>query len=852
MATVLDPLLADPVEPSAPGVVVSPTDRLRSWDRWPSLVTALIVAGSVLYTLVHLSPDMVVAATTPAGGDFGAHVWGPAYLRDHILPHWRLSGWAPDWYAGFPMYQYYMVVPALMVVALDVVLPYGVAMKIVSLLGIATLPICAWALGRLGGLPFPAPAIMAVAATMYLFDQTFTIYGGNIASTMAGEFSFSIALSFSVLFFAVLAKGFETGRYRAWAATLFALACLCHGIVAIFTVIGTAVMFLLWADRHRLKYLLTFGPVGAALTAFWMLPFLAQRQYLTDMGYEKRTDYMKMLFPFGLSANLAIGAAALLGLVVCVLKGRRTGVFLGVMMILYAAWSVVQPQSQLWNARLLPFLYLCRYLLAAIGVGYALLWAARFVSRARGTDGRFALWFSPVPVALAAVVMLGLGLRDLPFGTVKVVTVNTKTEWVYHWGPFHSSTSTFVGDWARWNYKGYENKDAYGEYYGVISTMKVVGQQRGCGRAVWENNNVEDRYGTPMALMLLPFWTNGCIASMEGLFFESSATTPYHFLTTSALSDHSSNPVRRLHYQDADVPTGVREAQALGVRYYLAFSPHVVAQADKDPDLTKVANSGPWHVYEIASHDLVTPLTTQPVVVTGSGSSRDRWLELATSWFQHPDQWAGLPAQSGPPEWQRITVKQTSAQKTDSRNLAVVEPVGIDPKPLAAVTVSNVTTGDDRVSFDVDRPGVPVLVKVSYFPNWTVSGAKGPWRVAPNLMVVIPTGTHVSLHYGRSSADLAGMAITALGLVGLVLLRKRNLVFPTRVRPGAAGLAGTGLPLPAPVGAPAEAIWWLDWEDPAPPGPGPSASPDDGATTWSARDLPPPSPNGSGGAHPDG
>ena len=43
-------------------------------------------------------------------------------------------------------------------------------------------------------------------------------------------------------------------------------------------------------------------------------------------------------------------------------------------------------------------------------------------------------------------------------------------------------------------------------------------------------------YGTPMALMLLPFWTDGCIGSMEGLYFEASGTTPYHFLTTSAMS----------------------------------------------------------------------------------------------------------------------------------------------------------------------------------------------------------------------------------------------------------------------------------------------------------------------------
>ena len=53
------------------------------------------------------------------------------------------------------------------------------------------------------------------------------------------------------------------------------------------------------------------------------------------------------------------------------------------------------------------------------------------------------------------------------------------------------------------------------------------------------------------------------------------------------------------------------------------------------------------------------------------------------------------------------------------------------------------------MSFHVDQVGVPVLVKVSYFPNWEVDGAEGPYRVAPNFMVVVPTQNDVRLHYGR-------------------------------------------------------------------------------------------------------
>ena len=42
-----------------------------------------------------------------------------------------------------------------------------------------------------------------------------------------------------------------------------------------------------------------------------------------------------------------------------------------------------------------------------------------------------------------------------------------------------------------------------------------------------------------------------------------------------------------------------------------------------------------------------------------------------------------------------------------------------------------------------------MLVKISYYPRWQVSGATGPYRVSPNLMVVVPTSKNVSLVYGE-------------------------------------------------------------------------------------------------------
>src|SRR5262249_26217709 len=82
---------------------------------------------------------------------------------------------------------------------------------------------------------------------------------------------------------------------------------------------------------------------------------------------------------------------------------------------------------------------------------------------------------------------------------------------------------------------------------------------------------------------------------------------------------------------------------------------------------------------------------------------------------------------------------------------------------------------------------------------WQVSGAKGPYRVTPNQMVVIPTKKHVSLHYGNTPVDMLGWFVTLLGVGGLIVLwRAQPVVYPPkpplrrRGQAAGAGPAGDG------------------------------------------------------------
>jgi hypothetical protein len=71
------------------------------------------------------------------------------------------------------------------------------------------------------------------------------------------------------------------------------------------------------------------------------------------------------------------------------------------------------------------------------------------------------------------------------------------------------------------------------------------------------------------------------------------------------------------------------------------------------------------------------------------------------------------------------------------------------------------------VSFHVSRTGVPILVKTSYFPNWTVEGARGVYRSTPNFMIVVPTSQDVHLTYSTTTVEWTGRILTLGGVAGL-------------------------------------------------------------------------------------
>ncbi len=590
----------------------------------PGAITILTIGAVIVVTIWQLHASLLISNTTTTGGDTGAHIAMPKYLET-LLSHGHITGWDPGWYDGFPLYTFYFTIPDFFIAVGGWVIPYDIAFKLGTILGSLLLPICAWACGRFFRLRPPIPTIMAAATLPFLFDYTFTIYGGNLFSTLAGEYAYSFSLSIAVLFVGLFACAVREGRHRGWAAVVLALCVLSHIVGGIYALGGAAIITVVellpgrWGIRddgilriggsgalnravsnwRTLWWAVSTVLIGILLTGFWLGPFGLEHAYSISMGY---TNVEGWALYFREADTWALVLAGL-GAITAVLVRSRFGICITLLGIASGVATAIDPQGSLYNVRLLPLWFLSVYLMAAWAFGTGCIavamWWRRFrlrrwdeatavppliaaVPSVDEPDGETAVVLAADqsgPDAVAAEVGHEAQTLDPSVGLLTphrppaprwkpaavsgailgllgalLVVVPPFVSWAAHNVPGVHTGPNEVSNWSTYNYIGYEGQTSYPEYRSIMLTMESVAKKYGCGREMWEYSASENRFGTPEALMLLPYWTNGCVDSMEGLLFESSATTPYHFLNQAELSVGPSDPEVGLDYGPLNVP----------------------------------------------------------------------------------------------------------------------------------------------------------------------------------------------------------------------------------------------------------------------------------------------------------
>ena len=685
------------------------------------LADAVGLAVIVLALVDLVRPSLLLLPTITAGGDTPSHYPTAAWFHERLLPQLRLHGWYPGASLGHPLLLYYFPFPFVLMSALAPLVGLPVAFKLGTALGVFLLPLVAYASLRLMRFAFPAPLLGAAGALVFLYLEDNPIWGGTVASTLTGEFSYTYGVGFAVLFLGVLFRA-RQDRRGPWApALVLALTCYAHGYAVLWAGL-TASGLLLWdpasPDAGRgswrtLGWLLAVAALAFALAGPALVPLLADWGFTTPYDDAWIDVTTRGLFPPLLWPLLLAGA-------------------LGLAATLARRWTGGRPDGRLL---LLGFGALAGAALAAAGPGLGVV------------DVRF------VPLAQLALVLAGaasLGLALAHLALADVAALGCVLLAVVH----ADSRSRVLRSWIDWNYSGLEAKELWPAWSEL--NARLAGGP-GDHRVAFEYSPVHERAGSIRMHETLPFFSGR--SGIEGVYNQSSTTTHPVYYLLSELFPSSPNPFRSRAYSRFDPANGLARLRLLDVGQVVAVSPALVSALDARPEVVREAHIPPYTLYRLADPGpgLVEPLAFAPVRSSPAG-----WRDASYRWFSRKPPNRAVLVFTDDPRFDVVAADPWAPPPE------VPLPPGVEVKAVVEAESIRITTS---------RPGHPLLVKVSYHPRWRAEGALGPYLASPGFMLVVPQGREVRLAYGaRTGSDRLGLGLATIGvaLVGTGTLRRRR------------------------------------------------------------------------------
>ncbi|MHB2018061.1 MAG: 6-pyruvoyl-tetrahydropterin synthase-related protein, partial [Candidatus Xenobia bacterium] len=665
----------------------------------PWVIDVLTLVLVEAFILSRLCPSLLLTPTTPTGGDMASHYFTADYLRHVMLPAGRITEWNPGNYAGFPMLQEYFPLSFLLMSGLSLAMPLQLAFKLVSVLGILLLPLAAWAMMRLMRTPFPGPALAAVFMVPFLFNTGQSVWGGNILSALAGEFSYGISLALSLIFLGLFYRGALENRYIIPNALLVFLVGFSHGYTLLFVEAVSIYLLITPTDfLRRLEYLFKVYALGFCLLAFWLVPLVAFSRNGVPFDavwvIKGAEAWPRLLLPY-----LLLGLAG----TVVLLTWRRALQPLGLLgfsLLVAAVLYVLAPRIGVVDVRNIPFAQVLLCLAAALCLGNLL-------------EGKVLGW-----------LVLALCLT----GTLAWISPDT----------------AMVTEWCRWNYSGFEAKPAWNVYHDINQALTGNFNDP---RVVYEHSSKNNEFGSERAFESLPLFAGR--ATLEGLYMQASPSAPFVFYIQSLVSDEQSAPFPSFTYSNTNFERARSRLAMFNVRDLIVRSAPVLALLHANPAYGQTRQIGQYELWQLKDcpNHYVNPLRFQPVRWTGND-----WRQTAYQWFKRDDLLDHVLVRSGP---------FVAADSLDH-----LPSVRID---TAGCQVQEKVT-NQAIDIDTNWIGKPLLVRMSYHPDWRVQGADGPYPASPAFMVIVPRQAHVHLYFGSGLADWMGEALTVAGLL-LVLLK---------------------------------------------------------------------------------
>ena len=704
-----------------------------------------VALGTLL--IIFLRVELVFSDLLPTGGDMGAHIVPTKFFVSELFNNFKLSGWSQDWFAGYPLYYFYFPLPPIITSLLNFVFPFSISFKIMVLISQVLLVISIEMLMRKNIKQFSFYGFGV--GLIYLLTESFTIFGGNLASSLAGQYSFTYSIAFANLSIFYLLK--SEYKYKTEIASLFiGLSVLSH-----------LIPFMIYLPIFAFCFLKSNVKVYKKISSFLLFLFISIRftislflnlEFTTNMTYTPYTqvsDLVKSdILPFAIGAIIYIifsGSKASLK----VISGFELYLLsISIYLFFYG------PESALWNGRVVPFFNLgivilfftllqinIKNLTKKIQGKYPLLLFVLFI------NGYFmylyySKWGNTYRTTTISIILIILIMTFISINSDNFLIYTSLVSLTF-------ATLSYLPHWLNWNFTGYESKDNWSD----ITTLYEGLEELDPGRVMWEPNSDLNKYGTPMVLMTIPMFTDH--QSVEGLYFDSSITTPFHFLTVSGLAERPSNPVGGLTYINGEFDKGFRLMEELGVDYFIAYTSSIKDKANMNENFNFLFSNEVFNVYSINTKKV--ELVKDDLYLFESPGFYER-LKSAILRESSEQNFFDAAYESFKNESNYKIIENYDKSFTDSSD------------KNSELSISELNIGNNLITFKTNKPNQLHLIKVSYFPNWKITNGHGPYRISPSFMAVVPNDNFVEIKFESTNVEKALNFLSFFSLCGGLLI----------------------------------------------------------------------------------
>jgi len=675
--------------------------------RYNAAIDASIIILIIAFLLTFFKPQFIFLKTIINGGDTASHYYSAVYMRDVLLPQGKVMGWLGANYAGFPMFYHYFPLPFILMALLGYIIPLEISFKLITVISVFLLPLSVYLMFRLMSYERPVPVLGAIMSLAFLFNEKNSMWGGNIPSMLAGEFSFSLSLAVFVIFIGSFYKGIAENKNIILNALLFSLMGLSHGYTLVFFAV-ICVFFLLSRNVFKnLRYMFMVCAIGTALMAFWFVPFIANLPWVTPFKLKWHFSSLWEIFPPILIPFFVISLIAM----ILYRRDRRTQFF-----IFAAAIAVAG--------------YFIAYRIGLVDIRFLIF--AQFFMTIAGA------------ISLQAVARHSRLSALIPFVFLLAMFV-----WVGH-------NTIYIKDWVKWNYSGFENKNTWHHTKEIFGHLR---QNDDKSRVVYENSVSYDKFGTMRIFESLRMFAGR--DTLEGLYMQSSITSPYVFYIQSEISDNVSAPLWDYPVSPFNLKTGVKHLSMFNVTQFIVRSNKVKEAIKSVPEFAFERRFGDIDIYRvtITNPHYVIPAEYEPVAY-----AKETWKKEFYNWFKKPD------TLDVPLVYVGNRIKTAKGFKLNAGNIANLPKV---PLTLPEYTIRE-NIGNEIIEFETSLINYPHIIRVSYHPNWRVEGAKKIYLVAPSFMLVYPEQNKVRITFSKSIFNYIGEGLTMIGISGIIIYSLRN------------------------------------------------------------------------------